>query len=116
MIGSIQQGGFEVHQRIARNHAHGRRTFDASFHTRNELPRNGATGNLTFEAEAFTIGQWFDAQRDLRKLTGAPILLFIALVEFLGLRDRFTIGNLGFAYANRDTKIRFQLGQRHFQL
>src|ERR1700682_6206328 len=106
MVIAVQQTHLDIHQLIAREETTLHRVLDSLLDRLDVLLGDRASGNLVFEHKALA-GRRLDFDLDVAKLSATTGLLFVNLFAGRGLRNRFTISNLRFAYVCLDAKLAF---------
>src|SRR5215213_2377882 len=100
VIGAVNQHGFEVNQRIARDSAVRGRLDDALLDGRAEILRDSAAENLVFKLEASAARQGLEDDFAISELAAPASLFLVASLNFGALRDRLFVWN--FRWMKRD--------------
>src|SRR5512138_146457 len=106
MEGTIEQGDFHIHDRIASQYAAVSGFHDTLLNRRDEFLRNGTADDFVFENNAAAAFPRFKRNHDMTILTVTTRLLGILKVDFRdSTRDRFAVSHARLANIRLDTKF-----------
>ena len=115
VVAAVQQGGFQSHHGVARQHALLGGEADALLDRREEVLGHAAAEHLFFKDDLLAVAR-LEVDDDIAELAVAAGLLLMAALLLAGLADGLTVGDAGSLEADLHAELVLQLGLDHIEV